>query len=157
SSGNSSSSTTIRAWTPAGSTRSVPVTDVAPHRAVLEHVLSLIVAAPCGESLVLRGSTTMLAWAGPDAREPRDLDFVVRPLAGPPLDDLDPYPYVDSLDTARLWPETAHGAGRPQLWTFEDLDTGGLKPRVPPEGLRWMAGEETALVDRPHEDIVRLI
>jgi hypothetical protein len=46
--------------------------------AALDHVLRLVAAAECGESLVLRGSMAMLAWIGDGARPPRDLDWTVR-------------------------------------------------------------------------------
>src|SRR6266540_690547 len=114
----------------------------AAHRAALDHVLALTAQASCVERLVLRGGMTMLAWVR-GAREPADLDWVVRPVAAVPLDDLDPYPYVDRIDPVQHWPEAAHGAARNQLWTFEDFDTGGHRPRVPPEGLNWGAGEDT--------------
>ena len=131
--------------------------DPAP-RAVLDHVLRLVAGAECGESLVLRGSMAMLARVGDGARPPRDLDWIVLASRATPIDDLDPYPYVNQLDVARNWPEAAHGAGRPKMWTFEDLDTGGLKPRLPPEGLHWLTVEETAEdLNRPHDDVIDLI
>jgi hypothetical protein len=120
-------------------------------RAVLDHVLALVSAAECGESLVLRGSATMLAYAGAAAREPGDLDWVVRPALG--VSEL-AWPYAADLDSARVWPEAAHGAGRGRMWDFEDFDTGGLAPRVPPEGLHWV---EDAEPDRPHEAVVSLL
>jgi hypothetical protein len=40
------------------------------HRLALDHILGLVAGAPCGESLILRGSMTMLAWAGDRARPP---------------------------------------------------------------------------------------
>ncbi|HEY0700569.1 MAG TPA: nucleotidyl transferase AbiEii/AbiGii toxin family protein [Micromonospora sp.] len=126
-------------------------------RAALDHVLGLVAGAPCGESLVLRGSMTMLAWVGDRARPPGDLDWVVRPPAGVPVDDLSPYPFVDRLDPVRLWPAVAHGAGRYQIWTFEEYDTGGFAPRVPPEGLHWVTAEELCCVDRPHLDVLDLV
>ena len=92
------------------------MTDAA-HRAALDHVLRLVAAAECGESLVLRGSMAMLAWIGDGARPPRDLDWIVRASQATPIDDLDPYPYVSQLDAARMWPEVAHGAGRSKIWT----------------------------------------
>lgn len=57
-------------------------------RSALDHLLGIVANAECGESLVLRGSMTMLAWVGEAARPPGDLDWIVRPLAGVPLDDL---------------------------------------------------------------------
>jgi hypothetical protein len=127
------------------------------HRRALDHVLRIVAGAPCGESLVLRGSMTMLAWAGDRARPPGDLDWVVRPLAARPVDDLDPYPFVADLDPVRLWPEVAHGAGHYRIWTFEDLDTGGFKPRVPPEGLRWLEPEDLEFEVRPHSEVLDLV
>jgi len=63
-------------------------------------------------------------------------------------------PYAADLDSARVWPEAAHGAGRPRMWDFEDFDTGGLAPRVPPEGLRWVDDAEP---DRPHLEVMSLL
>lgn len=50
-----------------------------PHRSAIDHILTLVGGSPLADVLVLRGSVTMLAWAGPLAREPGDLDWVVRP------------------------------------------------------------------------------
>jgi hypothetical protein len=112
------------------------------HRQALDHILGLVAAAPCGESLVLRGSMTMLAWVGDLARPPGDIDWVVRPLAGTPVDALSPYPFIDNVHMVRLWPEAAHGAGANKIWTFEDFDAGGFTPRIPPEGLHWVHPDE---------------
>jgi Nucleotidyl transferase AbiEii toxin, Type IV TA system len=127
------------------------------HRLALDHVLALVAGAPCGESLVLRGSMTMLAWVGDRARPPGDLDWVVRPVAGVPVDDLDPYPFVDGLDTVQSSPEAAHGAGRYRIWDFEEFDTGGFAPRLPPEGLHWMTAEELNPYDSPHLDVLSVV
>jgi hypothetical protein len=45
----------------------------------MRHALSVIARTRWAAHLVLRGSVTMAAWAGPAAREPGDLDFVVVP------------------------------------------------------------------------------
>lgn len=74
------------------------------HRRALDHILELVAGHPCGDSLVLRGSMAMLAWVGDRARPPGDIDWVVRPLAGAPVDSRSPYPYVQNLDQVRLWP-----------------------------------------------------
>lgn len=121
------------------------------HRAALDHVLGLIADAPWSSGLVLRGSMLMTAWCGDDARPPADLDFVVV-NDGWPVDALDPYPYVE-IETVQQWPEAADGAGRYEIWTFEDFDTGGLKPRLPPEGLRWMTEEDWEPTP-PYEDLI---
>jgi hypothetical protein len=127
------------------------------HRTALDHILGLIAAAPCGESLILRGSMTMLAWAGDRARPPADLDFVVRPIAGVPVDIQSRYPFVDGLDEVQLWPEAAHGAGHYRIWTFEEFDTGGFAPRVAPEGLHWMTAEELEDLESPHNEVLDLV
>ncbi|MFD0974326.1 nucleotidyl transferase AbiEii/AbiGii toxin family protein [Plantactinospora endophytica] len=129
----------------------------AARRAVLDHVLALVGAAACGDSLVLRGSMTMRSWVGDQAREPGDLDWVVLPGAPVPLDDLDPHPYLNRLDQVRLWPEAVHGVPRDEPWMFEDFDTGGLPVRLPPEGLNWVDAEETAALPSPHQDVVELL
>jgi hypothetical protein len=127
------------------------------HRIALDHILGLVAGAPCGESLVLRGSMAMLAWVGDRARPPGDLDWVVRPLAGVPVDDLNPYPFVERLDVVQLWPEAAHGASHYKIWAFEEFDTGGFAPRVPPEGLHWLDAEGLRCGERPHLDVLDLV
>ncbi|WP_144127583.1 nucleotidyl transferase AbiEii/AbiGii toxin family protein [Catellatospora sichuanensis] len=129
----------------------------AARRAALDHVLALVAAAPCGESLVLRGSMAMLAWAGEQARDPGDLDWVVRPLAWVPIDLAHPYPYLNKLDKVRTWPEAAHGATGDEMWDPEDFDTGGIRALLPPEGLRWMLPVGRMDLDRPHEDVLALV
>ncbi|MEU4482555.1 hypothetical protein AB0F68_31525 [Micromonospora sp. NPDC023966] len=126
------------------------------HRAALDHVLALVAAAPCADELVLRGSMAMLAWAPGHAREPGDLDFVIPPSAI--LTDEAGYPYLDRLDPVQTWAEAVHGAGRNEMWTFEEFDTGGRRPKLPPEGLRWLRPEEVEPPSRPHllvTDLVR--
>ncbi|GAA3758620.1 hypothetical protein GCM10022225_50030 [Plantactinospora mayteni] len=129
----------------------------AARRAVLDHILALVAAASCGDVLVLRGSMTMRSWVGDRAREPGDLDWVVRPGVAVPLDDLHPHPYVDRLGPVRLWPEAVHGVPRDEPWMFENFDTGGLPARLPPEGLHWVEAAETALLPSPHQDVVELL
>lgn len=127
------------------------------HRLALDHVLGLVADAPCADSLILRGSMTMLAWVGDRARPPGDLDWVVRPPAGVPRDRLSPYPFVDQPDMVQVWPEVAHGAGRYKIWMFEDLDTGGFAPRVPPDGLHWVDAEELQHPENLHLDVLDLV
>ncbi|MER5911436.1 nucleotidyl transferase AbiEii/AbiGii toxin family protein [Streptomyces sp. NPDC001982] len=123
------------------------------HRAALDHVLALIADAPWSDTLVLRGSMAMPAWAGDAAREPGDLDWVV--LEDDVLvDPLDPYPYVD-LETVQQWPEAADGAARYEIWREEEFGTGGQRPHLPPEGLHWLlAGEESAEQQAPYGDLL---
>ncbi|WP_354639051.1 nucleotidyl transferase AbiEii/AbiGii toxin family protein [Kitasatospora camelliae] len=52
---------------------------LAARREALDTVLSAVAATPWAEHLVLRGSVLLRAWYGEEAREPGDLDFVVRP------------------------------------------------------------------------------
>ncbi|UGQ11632.1 nucleotidyl transferase AbiEii/AbiGii toxin family protein [Yinghuangia sp. ASG 101] len=137
-------------------TRSDPRTDQdaqrAAQRAALDHVLALTVRTSWADALVLRGSMAMLAWADARAREPADLDWVAAP--GPvPVHPLSPYPYVDDLDAVRYWPEASHGAAEYELFKdeAESFATGGLHPRTPPEGTRWIRPPETD--DR--DDLVR--
>ncbi|MFE3503903.1 nucleotidyl transferase AbiEii/AbiGii toxin family protein [Kitasatospora sp. NPDC059160] len=49
-------------------------------REALDTVLSAVAGSPWAEHLVLRGSVLLRAWYGEQAREPGDLDFVVRPV-----------------------------------------------------------------------------
>jgi hypothetical protein len=100
---------------------------------------------------------TMLAWVGDLARPPGDIDWVVRPLAGTQVDDLNPFPFVESLHTVQLSPETAHGAGANKIWTFEDFDAGGFTPRLPPEGLHWVHADELHDARQPHMDVLDLV
>ncbi|MEU7820277.1 nucleotidyl transferase AbiEii/AbiGii toxin family protein [Catellatospora sp. NPDC049133] len=129
----------------------------AAHRAALDHVLALVAAEPCGDRLVLRGSVTMLAWVGERARDPGDLDWVVRPVAWVPVDPAFPFPYVDKLDRVRTWPEAVHGAAGDEMWDPDDFDTGGIRAVLPPEGLRWMPPLDRMELDRPHEDVLELV
>jgi hypothetical protein len=132
--------------------------DRAARRAALDHVLSVIADSACVDDLVLRGSVTMLAWVGERAREPGDLDWIVRPTAVVPIDDLHPFPYLDSLDAVRVSPEAVHGAARNEIWTFEDFETEGLRAHLPPEGLRWIPDEDSwAELSRPHQEVVELL
>ncbi|WP_086786667.1 nucleotidyl transferase AbiEii/AbiGii toxin family protein [Streptomyces caniscabiei] len=111
----------------------------AAHRAVLDHLLRLVAEySPLGEDLVLRGSMVMSAWVGAEAREPADLDWIVPLPLLVPVDPAHPYPYVDGLESVQQWPEAADGAGRYEIWRFEEFDTGGLRPMVPPDGLHWV-------------------
>ncbi|WP_319595569.1 nucleotidyl transferase AbiEii/AbiGii toxin family protein [Streptomyces sp. ID05-04B] len=126
------------------------------HRAVLDHLLGLVAGSPLSDELVLRGSMVMPAWVGADARDPADLDWIVpRPLLVP-VDPEHPYPYVEEVDLVRHWPEVADGAGRYEIWQFEDFDTKGLRTVVPPEGLHWVV--ETGPEDSPaHETLLALV
>ncbi|MGW0843157.1 nucleotidyl transferase AbiEii/AbiGii toxin family protein [Streptomyces sp. NPDC002787] len=114
----------------------------AAHRAVLDHLLHLVAGSPLGGDLVLRGSMVMPAWVGAAAREPADLDWIVPQPLLVPLDPAHPYPYVEGLESVQQWPEAADGAGRYEIWKFEEFDTGGLRPAVPPEGLHWVVEAE---------------
>ena len=125
------------------------------HRLALDHVLALIADAEWSSQLVLRGSMLMTAYAGSAARKPADLDFVVV-QDGWPVEDLDPFPYVDDLASIQQWPETADGAGRADLWIDDEFDTGGLHPRVAPEGVSWIRAEQWEEAS-PYEDLRRRI
>ncbi|MGV4988018.1 nucleotidyl transferase AbiEii/AbiGii toxin family protein [Streptomyces sp. NRAIS4] len=117
-------------------------------RAALDHVLRLIADAPWSGTLVLRGSMVMPAWVGAAAREPADLDWVVLEDAVA-VDALDPFPYVDRIDVVQQWPEAADGAAGYEMWTYEEFDTGGQRPLLPPEGLHWLAEEDAAQEGAP--------
>ena len=125
------------------------------HRLALDHVLALIADAPWSSCLVLRGSMLMTAYAGTAARKPGDLDFIVV-KDGWPVDDEEPYPYVDDLATVQQWPEVADGAGRAELWADGEFDTGGQRPRVSPEGVNWIRAEEWE-ESAPYQDLRRRI
>ena len=125
------------------------------HRLALDHVLALIAEAPWSCHLVLRGSMLMTAYAGSAARKPGDLDFIVV-KDGWPVDDEEPYPYVDDLASVQQWPEVADGAGRAELWADGEFDTGGQRPRVSPDGVNWVRAEEWE-ESAPYEDLRRRI
>ncbi|WP_020474096.1 nucleotidyl transferase AbiEii/AbiGii toxin family protein [Zavarzinella formosa] len=55
-------------------------------RLATDHVLRLVAESPWGKQLVLRGSRLLKAWFGDEAREPGDLDYVVRPATLQPTD-----------------------------------------------------------------------
>ncbi|WP_067694725.1 nucleotidyl transferase AbiEii/AbiGii toxin family protein [Nocardia jejuensis] len=110
------------------------------HRTTLDHVLALVANSDWGAGMVLRGSMTLHAWVGHQARPPGDLDWII---PEPQLcDPLEPFPYIDSIESVQQWPEAAAGAARYQIWTAEDFDTFGLHPKLPPEGLRWIHTDE---------------
>ncbi|MDG6108858.1 nucleotidyl transferase AbiEii/AbiGii toxin family protein [Dactylosporangium aurantiacum] len=130
------------------------------HRDVLDHVLAVVAADPVGDDLVLRGSMTMPAWVGGRARPPADLDWVVRPASVAGVDRRDPYPYLDRIDPVQYWPEATQGAGRAQPEAFLDEETGGVRAKLPPEGLRWMDAEEVGPDDpqeQPHVRVLELL
>ncbi|MEV6929766.1 nucleotidyl transferase AbiEii/AbiGii toxin family protein [Dactylosporangium sp. NPDC051485] len=127
-----------------------------PHRSAIDHILALIGDSPLADALILRGSVTMLAWVGPHAREPADLDWIVRPIAVQPQDRWWPYPYVDGLHRVRSAPETVHRRPRDELWAAQDYDAEGHRPRLPPDGLRWLRADDIE-PDRPHMDLLELL
>ncbi|MER5177560.1 nucleotidyl transferase AbiEii/AbiGii toxin family protein [Streptomyces sp. NPDC002896] len=128
-------------------------------RAALDHVLSLIADAPWSDSLVLRGSMVMSAWAGSAAREPGDLDFVVLPELAIPIDPLHPYPHLERMDVIQQWPEAADGAAQYEIWKDgeEEFETQGTRPRVPPEGLRWDIAPDPMESVPAYDDLIDLV
>ncbi|MFF5210150.1 nucleotidyl transferase AbiEii/AbiGii toxin family protein [Streptosporangium sp. NPDC000396] len=122
-------------------------------------MLSLIADAPWSENLMLRGSMVMTAWAGSEAREPADLDFVVLSEPAVPVDSLDPYPYVDRIDVIQQWPEAAAGAARYEIWKDgeEEFETRGLRAIVPPEGFRWDRDPGPADPFPSYDDLLDLV
>ncbi|MFF9506576.1 nucleotidyl transferase AbiEii/AbiGii toxin family protein [Streptomyces sp. NPDC014724] len=68
-------------------------------RAAIDHVLALIAGSWWSDSLVLRGSLPLQAWAGEPAREPADLDWVV---VGDMLNT--GWQYGNLIDLTRTWP-----------------------------------------------------
>ncbi|MCO8277738.1 nucleotidyl transferase AbiEii/AbiGii toxin family protein [Actinoplanes sp. TRM 88003] len=127
-----------------------------PHRSVIDHILAVVADSPLADALVLRGSVTMLAWAGPQAREPADLDWIVRPVAVQPQDRWWPYPYVDGLHRVRTAPETVHRRPRDELWAEQDFDAEGHRPVLPPEGLHWLRADDID-AGRPHDELLELL
>ncbi|WP_127503048.1 hypothetical protein [Actinoplanes solisilvae] len=123
---------------------------------VLDHVLGLVAESSCADALVLRGSLTMPAWVGSLARPPGDIDWVVPPPVVEPCDRRAPYPFVDDLGPVQHWPEAVHGGAANEMWEFEEFDTGGQRPRVPPEGLQWIS-ELPDDLGGPHNDLLDLL
>jgi hypothetical protein len=111
------------------------------HREALDRLLAVIANSGWGADLVLRGSMTLQAWAGAQARPPGDLDWIVpaRPVFPDPED---PWPYIDEMGIVQQWPEADAGAAGYEIWSEEEFGTFGQRPRLPPEGLRWMRAEE---------------
>ncbi|ROO59045.1 nucleotidyltransferase AbiEii toxin of type IV toxin-antitoxin system [Micromonospora sp. Llam0] len=94
-------------------------------RAAMNHVLTAIATTSAGGCLVLRGSVTMAAWFGDDAREPRDLDFVVTPHTVT-SDSADARVLLDDIRSALradpgpgLRPERI---AESEIWTYERAD-----------------------------------
>ncbi|MFI1993161.1 nucleotidyl transferase AbiEii/AbiGii toxin family protein [Actinoplanes sp. NPDC020271] len=114
----------------------------AAHRSALDHVLGLIAESSWADVLMLRGSMLMPAWVGEQARLPGDLDWIVLSDGLTLPDRRAPWPFVDTIDPAQHWPEAVHGGARNEMWTFEEFETGGQHPRLPPEGLHWMGAEQ---------------
>ena len=48
-------------------------------RAAMQHVLQVVADSRWRDHLILRGSSVLATWFGDQAREPRDLDWVVQP------------------------------------------------------------------------------
>ncbi|MFE3190963.1 nucleotidyl transferase AbiEii/AbiGii toxin family protein [Nocardia sp. NPDC059240] len=112
----------------------------AAHRSALDHVLALIAESSWGRGLVLRGSMTMAAWVGEQAREPADLDWIVpEPTDIGFTDAADPFPFVEDLSWVQHWPEAVFGAAGGEMWEDEQqFETFGLRPVLPPDGLQWV-------------------
>lgn len=127
-----------------------------PHRSAIDHILALVSDSSLADVLVLRGSVAMLAWAGSHAREPADLDWIVRPVTVQSQDRWWPYPYVDGLHQVRSAPETVHRRPRDELWAAQDFDAEGHRPHVPPEGMRWLRTDDIDR-DQPHMDLLALL
>lgn len=108
------------------------------HRAALDHVMTVIAESSWAERMVLRGSMTMPAWIGDAARPPGDIDWMIPQPGVPQPNRWNPDPYHDTLKPVQEWPEAVHGAVRNEMWEFEDFDTRGRHPRIPPDGLHWM-------------------
>ncbi|MFJ7493670.1 nucleotidyl transferase AbiEii/AbiGii toxin family protein [Streptomyces sp. NPDC097727] len=128
----------------------------AARRSVQDHLLRVIADSPWGDGLILRGSLPLQAWVGAAAREPGDLDWIVlEPSADSFADRLDPYPYVDGVGLVQQWPEAAHGAAAPELWTDGECHTtGGARPVLAPEGLHWIDSDGMAPSPAPAEEII---
>ncbi len=109
-------------------------------RAALDHILALVANSDWGAGMILRGSMTLQAWVGTRARPPGDLDWIVPEPQFP--DPLDPFPYIDTLESVQQWPEVADGAANYQIWSDEEFGTFGRHPKLPPEGLRWIRADE---------------
>ncbi|MER5747743.1 nucleotidyl transferase AbiEii/AbiGii toxin family protein [Streptomyces sp. NPDC002225] len=126
----------------------------AARRAVLDHLLRVVAGSPLGKGLVLRGSVPLRAWVGAAAREPGDLDWIVpRPGADFP-DPLDPYPHVAGVEEVQQWPEAAHGSAAPELLTDGEChETGGARPVLAPEGLRWAVSDDLGVSPDLDEEV----
>ncbi|MFF3066983.1 nucleotidyl transferase AbiEii/AbiGii toxin family protein [Kitasatospora sp. NPDC057936] len=70
----------LRPSEPAFADPAVAARWLAARREALNAVLSAVARSAWAEHLVLRGSVLLRAWYGDEAREPGDLDFVVRPV-----------------------------------------------------------------------------
>ncbi|MFE3205361.1 nucleotidyl transferase AbiEii/AbiGii toxin family protein [Embleya sp. NPDC059237] len=131
----------------------------AAHRAVLDHLLGLVAAAPWSDCVMLRGSMAMAAWMGERAREPADLDFVVLPAPTVYIDPSAPYPYLDTVAAVQQWPEAAGGAAGYEIWADgeREFETRGVRVLVPPEGLHWDTDPDPVGSIPAYEDLTQWI
>jgi hypothetical protein len=94
-------------------------------RRATDHVLRAIAESAWGDSLVLRGSRLLAAWAGDFAREPGDLDWVVDPPTRGSTDGWSEQMFT-GLPIAVLTRPTPEGlwffggeVAQDEIWTYE--------------------------------------
>ncbi|AEV81607.1 hypothetical protein ACWT_0593 [Actinoplanes sp. SE50] len=120
--------------------------------------MTLIAGSEWAETVVLRGSMAMPAWVGDAARPPGDLDLILLPSPIVGVDTREPWPFVPHLGPSQHWPEAVHGGARNEIWTFEEFETGGLRPVLPPEGLHWMTSLDVSEpFDFAHQFLIDLL
>jgi hypothetical protein len=97
----------------------------AARRTAIEHLVALMARSPWSEHLVLRGSMLLRAWLGEAARDPGDVDWVVRPLTMM-LDDRRTARMIDGLiglvrDNPQASAQVLVGpeVAAENIWTYE--------------------------------------
>ncbi len=112
----------------------------------MNHLLRLIVTLPAGANLVLRGSVPMRAWFGTQARVPRDIDWIVRPMDIAPASRWSEQLFTGLLAAIAARPEAGsailapESAAYDEIWTYERAE--GRRLTVPwrtADGLRGSA------------------
>jgi hypothetical protein len=145
----------------------------AARRQVLAHLLRLIANSPLRDLLVLRGSLLVKEWIGREAREPGDIDWVLRNIGGRPLSigaieivaelrqlfEADPVAGPATIQPSRIsmdeiWRYGRTPGHRLQIpWTISDLPPGQIQIDIAFGEKLLQAPELTRITFLPGEDV----